>query len=92
MIITFIGLPTMGLSFIGAAYFQALGKTKPAMFLTLARQGMFMIPLALILPIFIGLDGIWLSMPIGEILAAVISAVYLRKAMNRLKVQRLDSE
>ncbi len=92
MIITFIGLPTMGLSFIAAAYFQALGKTKPAMFLTLARQGMFMIPLALILPLFIGLDGIWLSMPIGEILAAIISAVYLRKAMNRLKVQKPESE
>ncbi|MBR9860235.1 MATE family efflux transporter [bacterium] len=82
LVITFLGLPTMGISFIAAAYFQAIGKTKPAMILTLARQGMFMIPLALILPLKFGLDGIWFSMPIGEILAALISSIWLYRAVK----------
>jgi putative MATE family efflux protein len=83
MIITFMGLPTMGISFIAAAYFQAIGKTYPAMILTLARQGMFMIPLALILPLFMGLDGIWYSLPIGEVLAAIISGIWLWREMKK---------
>ncbi|MFY0644150.1 MAG: MATE family efflux transporter [Bacteroidia bacterium] len=83
MIITFAGLPTMGLSFIAAAYFQAIGKTRPALFLTLARQGLFMIPLALVLPLFMDLDGIWFAMPIGEILATIVSAIFLYKAVKK---------
>ena len=82
MIIVFIGLPTMGVSFIAAGYFQAIGKVKPALFLTLARQGLFMIPLMLILPLFMGLDGIWFSMPIGEVLATLVSAIYLYRAVK----------
>lgn len=87
LIFTFLGLPTMGISFVAAAYYQAIGKTRPALFLTLARQGMFMIPLALILPLFIGLDGVWLSMPIGETLAAVISLWYLVREFKSFRSQ-----
>lgn len=87
LIFTFLGLPTMGVSFVAAAYYQAIGKTRPALFLTLARQGMFMIPLALILPLFIGIDGVWLSMPIGETLAAVVSLLYLIREFKRFRSQ-----
>lgn len=92
LIFTFLGLPTMGVSFVAAAYYQAIGKTRPALFLTLARQGMFMIPLALILPLFIGLDGVWFSMPIGETLAAVVSLMYLVKEFKKFKAQTPDSQ
>ena len=83
MIICFAGLPTMGVSFIASAYFQAIGKTKPALFLTLARQGLFMIPLALLLPLYFDLDGIWFSMPIGEIMATIISIIWLVRAVRK---------
>ena len=81
--IVFLSLPLMGIGFIGAAYFQAIGKTKPAMFLTLARQGLFMIPLVIVLPYFFGLDGIWTSMPLGEFLAAIVSAIMIYFALFR---------
>jgi putative MATE family efflux protein len=83
LIIVFLSLPLMGLGFIGAAYFQAIGKTRPAMFLTLARQGLFMVPLVLILPLFFNLDGIWYAIPIGEFLATIISAIWLWKEVFR---------
>lgn len=80
----FISLPIMGIGFIGGAYFQAVGKPIPALILTLARQGLFMIPLMLIMSHFLGLDGVWFSMPVGEILAGVWAAVWLYMEVNKL--------
>ena len=73
----FISLPIMGIGFIGGAFFQAIGKPIPALVLTLARQGLFMIPLMYILSYFIGLDGVWFSMPLGEILAGTWAGIWL---------------
>ena len=73
----FISLPIIGIVFIGGAFFQAIGKPIPALVLTLARQGLFMIPLMYILSYFIGLDGVWFSMPLGEILAGTWAGIWL---------------
>ncbi len=81
----FISLPIMGVGFIGGAYFQAVGKPMPALVLTLARQGLFMIPLMYILASFMGLDGVWSAMPAGEILAGVWSAIWLFLEVNKKK-------
>jgi len=80
----FISLPAMGIGFIGGAFFQAIGKPVPALILTLARQGLFMIPLMYILSHFMGLDGVWISMPLGEILAGTWAGIWLFLRVNRL--------
>ena len=80
----FISLPIMGIGFIGGAYFQAVGKPIPALILTLARQGLIMIPLMYILAHFFGLDGVWISLPAGEVVAGVWAAVWLYMEVNRL--------
>jgi putative MATE family efflux protein len=82
----FISLPVMGIGFIGGAYFQAIGKPMPALVLTLARQGMFMIPLLYILSNFIGLDGVWAALPSGEILAGIWSGIWLYLEVNKKPV------
>ena len=64
---------------IGAAYFQAIGKAIPALLLTLTRQGFFFIPLILILPMFYGELGVWMSFPSSDILATIVTAYYLNK-------------
>ncbi len=68
---------------MGAAYFQAIGKAKPALFLTLTKQGFFLIPFVLILPRFLGLDGIWYAFPISDVLAAAVTYAYLRMEMRK---------
>ena len=83
MRLTFIGVPVMGVSMISAGYFQALGKFKPAIFLTLTRQIIFLIPLIIILPMALGLNGIWYAFPAGEFLAAVVCWFYLRAEVRR---------
>ena len=71
--IVFLATPLITIQLIGSAYFQAIGKAAPALFLALTKQGIFLIPLILILPLFFGLNGIWISFPIADIAAAAIS-------------------
>lgn len=82
MRLVFAATPIIALQLIGAAYFQAVGKAVPALLLTLTRQGFFFIPLILILPFFMGELGVWLSFPIADVLATIVTAVYLRKEIK----------
>lgn len=75
----FAATPIIALQLIGAAYFQAIGKAVPALLLTLTRQGFFFIPLILILPGFWGELGVWLSFPIADVLATIVTGYYLRQ-------------
>ncbi len=78
----FAATPIIALQLIGAAYFQAIGKAIPALLLTLTRQGFFFIPLILILPNYFGELGIWLSFPIADVLATIVTGLYLRKEIK----------
>jgi Na+-driven multidrug efflux pump len=68
---------------IGSAYFQAAGKAMPALFLTLLKQGIFLIPLAYILPIYYGLNGVWWSFPIADILSTIITVWVLKREADK---------
>jgi putative MATE family efflux protein len=78
----FAATPIIALQLIGAAYFQAIGKVVPALLLTLTRQGFFFIPLVLILPNLLGELGVWISFPIADVLATVVTGYYLRKEIH----------
>ncbi len=80
----FLAMPILGIGFNAGAYFQAIGKPKEALWLTLFRQGLFMIPLVIVLPIFFGINGIWFSFPIGESLATLISCFWMYLSLRRL--------
>lgn len=80
----FAATPIIALQLIGAAYFQAVGKAVPALLLTLTRQGFFFIPLILILPNFLGELGVWISFPIADVLATLVTGFYLRKEVKKV--------
>ncbi len=84
MRLVFLATPIIALQLIGAAYFQAVGKAVPALLLTLTRQGFFFIPLILILPGFFSEMGVWWSFPIADILATLVTGLYLRKEIRNL--------
>ncbi len=76
---SFIALPVVGVQVVASNYFQAMGKAKIATFLTLSRQLIFLIPCMLILPRFLGINGIFMSQPIADVLSSVITVgVFLR--------------
>ncbi|WP_375238586.1 MATE family efflux transporter [Aurantibacter sp.] len=76
--------PIAAIQIIGAAYFQAIGKAIPALLLTLTRQGFIFIPLLFILPQFYGELGIWMAFPISDVVATIITAVFLNKELKKL--------
>lgn len=78
----FAASPIIAIQLIGAAYFQAAGKAKKALLLTLTKQGFFLIPLVLILPHFMGIFGVWIAFPIADVLSTIITGIYLKKEMN----------
>jgi len=82
MRLVFAATPIIALQLIGSAYFQAIGKAIPALLLTLTRQGFFFIPLILVLPHFFGEFGVWISFPIADLLATVVTGLYLRKELK----------
>ena len=79
----FMALPIIGIQLIGAAYFQAIGKAKPALLLTLSRPGFFFIPLLFLLPPYIGIDGVWLSFPIADLLSTLITIYFLNRSIRK---------
>ena len=76
--------PIAAIQIIGAAYFQAIGKAIPALLLTLTRQGFIFIPLLFILPKFYGELGIWMAFPISDVVATIITGLFLNKELKKL--------
>lgn len=67
----------VGMQVISSNFFSSIGKARLSFFLSLSRQVFFLIPTLLILPRFIGLDGIWYAMPLSDLLATVVSLTFL---------------
>ena len=81
----FLATPIIAIQLIGAAYFQGIGKAKTGLILALLRQGILFVPLILILPLFFGEMGAWISFPISDFLATIITGVVLiREVKKRL--------
>lgn len=66
-------LPVVGFQIIGANFFQAIGKSKKAMFLTTTRQVLFLMPCIVIFSHFWGLNGILFAAPFADCLASMIT-------------------
>ena len=86
----FAASPIIAVQLIGAAYFQAAGKAKKALLLTLSKQGFFLIPLVLILPNFLGIFGVWIAFPIADVLSTILTGYFLKKEMNTKLIQTND--
>ncbi|MCX7884084.1 MAG: MATE family efflux transporter [Caloramator sp.] len=69
--------PIVGFQIVSANYFQAVGKPKHSMFLSLSRQVIILIPLLFILPRMFKLKGVWLAGPVSDFLSSLITAVFL---------------
>jgi putative MATE family efflux protein len=80
----FLATPLLAFSLIGSAYFQAIGKARPALLLALSKQGIFLIPLVIIMPALFGLDGIWFAFPLADTGAALISYYFLKRQTKTL--------
>ena len=77
------GLIVVGPSVLFITTFQGLSKGKDALILSLARQLIFLVLLLLLLPRIWGITGVWLSWPVSDMLAFLISGLWLFREYKR---------
>jgi len=81
-----LALPIVGFQVVASNFFQSVGKAKIAMFATLFRQVIMLIPLILIFPGFWGIDGIWLAFPVADTMSAMAVALFLTQEWKKLNI------
>jgi putative MATE family efflux protein len=84
MRILFAAFPVVGFQVVSSNFFQAIGKARTSMLLNLLRQVILLIPLVLLLPLALRIDGVWLAGPVADFTAAAITAVAIRREVDRL--------
>lgn len=67
----------VGFQVVSTNFFQSLGMAGKAVFLSLTRQIIFMIPMLMILPRYFGLNGVWSCYPICDFIATVVATIML---------------
>ena len=78
------GIFCAGFQIVSTNYFQATGQPLKASILSALRQLLLLVPMILILPLFMGLDGILYSAPVADIGSAVIVACFIIPEMRKL--------
>ncbi len=73
-----IAYPIVGAQIIISQYFQSIGKTSVSIFLSLSRQLLFLLPCLVLLPLWLDIDGVWLSISLSDVIASLVAiAIYL---------------
>lgn len=67
----------VGFQIISTTLFQAIGKGGKAVFIGLTRQVIFLIPLMLWLPTRLGINGIWISFPVSDVFATLVTGAMI---------------
>lgn len=75
----------VGFQIVATTFFQSIDKVGQSIFLSLSRQVIFLIPLLIIMSEWFGLDGIWLSFPISDLLATVVTIVLICIQFRKLR-------
>ena len=82
--------PIVGFQMVTSNFFQSIGMANKAIFLSLTRQLLFLLPCLIILPTFMGASGIWWSMPASDMAASIVAAVLLYKQFQEFKTQNSE--
>ena len=83
--IVMVFFPFIGFQMVITNFFQCIGKVKVSIFLSLSRQLIILLPLLACMPLLWGIDGVWYSMPISDLSAAIIAAIIMNRYMKKLK-------
>ena len=80
-----LAFPVVGAAVMIVGTFQAIGKAKYALFLTINRTFILVIPLLLWLPPIWGTDGVWLTFPISDGLAMAVNVLSFWKVYKNIR-------
>ena len=75
----------IGFQAVVTNFFQCIGMVRIAIFMSLSRQLLFLLPLIVVLPLFWGIDGVWYSLPASDGISALVAAWVLFSYMRKFK-------
>ncbi|MEG0091940.1 MAG: MATE family efflux transporter, partial [Oscillospiraceae bacterium] len=81
--------PAFGLCYMMTITFQTIGASRFGLFLSTIRQGIFYIPCIILLPRILGINGIYFSQPIADVLTFIVCLLSY-KAMKRIATQNMN--
>lgn len=81
-----------GIQPMSAGFFTSIGKAKLGIIMSLTRQVLFLLPLIVIFPLFLGIDGVMYAGPIADTSAFVLAVVFARKELGIMKSMESDQE
>ncbi|WP_099465422.1 MULTISPECIES: MATE family efflux transporter [Parabacteroides] len=83
--IVFAVFPIVGFQMVATNFFLSIGMSKKAIFLSLTRQLLFLVPCLIILPRFFGTLGVWISIPVADATATIVTAIVLVNQFRKFK-------
>ena len=81
MFVTFLN----GIQPMSSGFFTSIGKSKLGIVVSLTRQIIFLLPLILIIPLFMGIDGVMYAGPIADGAAALVAIIFAEREMKALQ-------
>ncbi len=78
-------LPIVGFQMVTTNLFQCLGMINKSIILSMSRQLLFLLPMLYIMPMFLGAKGVWISFPISDFFAALVTFIMLMGLMKKLR-------
>ncbi len=83
-------LPVVGYLILSGNYYQFTGRPKISLALTIIRQVVFLIPALMVLPEFLGLNGVWYAMPASDAGAMLLTTFFFIRELRLLKQKISD--
>ena len=74
-----------GFNMMGNMMTQTMGRTGIASFLALCRQGLFLAPIVLILPMIFGVLGVEMAQSVSDVLTFVVTIPFMRRILHELR-------
>lgn len=90
--IFFAMYPLIGFQIVAGGYFQAVGKPRQAMILSMSRQLIFLIPLIFILPLRFGLAGVFAAAPVSDLLSSLLTALFFFRELRGMRRREVRPE
>lgn len=78
-------IPMIAVGMVCGNFFQGTGKPGRAMFLNMCRQLIVLIPCLLVLPLFLGLQGVFYAGPLSDTVSALISVIFLKFELRKMR-------
>ncbi|MBQ5669817.1 MAG: MATE family efflux transporter [Tidjanibacter sp.] len=83
--IAVVAFPIVGIGMVASNFFQSIGMAGKAIFLSLSRQVLFLIPCLVVVPLFFDIRGVWMALPISDAISSVVSVVLIVGLIRKFK-------